>query len=517
MNEVLLNKIKYLLSFKFNTEEDMKYLPLLEKILYDFIVQMEEKYNTQVSKNAYYNFLLNNLNGNIKSIIIPSDTFFYHPLGFLELSTNLKPLLKKYNMMGIETTEELKQSILKRNYYHSLLQVVKTTRESRGIVSTNPKYIDKYEVVVGCRTLENSCMYTLEKAFTMAQSLSLTDLVRLYKVKSKVVYPDGTSHYHFNYYKALDYDNLDIMNIAKMLEVVIGEEELMHISVVGDFESLDRFNEKYDELLGNLRFDMNTKDREYNCLKFFSKYMTSLIEESNKTRKIEIVKVLNNLVFMMYDKKLTEMLKRPLDKMKMKKISRDIKILEEAMLYNEEVKVHNQMAHVQLLKSIKDKFKIAMIKGGNSSKNIKEYTIYSRDKKKNRSVLSSSLPINFNNNIVTFEIHEMSKYDDNTLIRFSTFVYNSDLRERYNYENLYLAIKDIKLLYDTTDLGVVTKESEKIRKLIAERIVNPQIMELIQNERASFLGEFVYNSEQAKAYIFKNSKIVEMLLARGGK
>ena len=42
-------------------------------------------------------------------------------------------------------------------------------------------------------------------------------------------------------------------------------------------------------------------------------------------------------------------------------------------------------------------------------------------------------------------------------------------------------------------------------------------MELIQNERASFLGEFVYNSEQAKAYIFKNSKIVEMLLARGGK
>ena len=82
---------------------------------------------------------------------------------------------------------------------------------------------------------------------------------------------------------------------------------------------------------------------------------------------------------------------------------------------------------------------------------------------------------------------------------------------------MYLAIKDIKLLYDTTDLGVVTKESEKIRKLIAERIVNPQIMELIQNERASFLGEFVYNSEQAKAYIFKNSKIVEMLLARGGK
>lgn len=511
MNEVLLKKIKYLLSFKFNSEEDMRYLPLLEKILYNFVIEMEEKYNKQVSKNAYYNFLLNNLNNNIKSIIIPSDTFFYHPLGFLELSTNLKPLLKKYNSMGIETTEELKQSILKRNYYYHLLQVVKSTRTTRGIVSTNPKYIDKFEVVTGCRTIENSTLYLLEKAFTMAQSLTLTNLIRLYKVKYKVVYPDGTSHVYFNYYKALDYENVEIMNIAKMLEVVIGDEKLMQISIEGNFGEIDKFNEKYDELLGNLRFDMNTKDREYNCLKFFSKYMAMIIEEENKMRKVEIIKVLNNLIFMMYEKKLLELLKNPLNKMQMNLISHDIKTLEECMLYNEEIKFHNQMSHVQLLKSIKDKFKIAMVKGGTSSKNIKEYTIYSRDKKKNRSVLSSLLPINFNNNIVTFEIHETSIYEGNTLVRFSTFVYNSDLRERYTYENLYLSVKDMKLLYDTSDLGVITKESEKIRKLIAERIVNPQIMELILNERASFLGEFVYNSNQDKGYILKNAKIVSML------
>ena len=62
---------------------------------------------------------------------------------------------------------------------------------------------------------------------------------------------------------------------------------------------------------------------------------------------------------------------------------------------------------------------------------------------------------------------------------------------------------------------MLTRESEKIRKLIAERIINPQIMDLIIKERSSFLGEFIYNKEQDKAYIFKNSQIVDLLQKRG--
>lgn len=515
MNEVLLKKIKYLLSFKFNSEEEKKYLPLLEKVFYEFVVLMEEKYNREVPQNTYYNFLLNKLNSNIKSIIIPSENFYYHSLSFLELSTDLNDNLKEYNNLGVPTTRDLKKIILKRNYFYYLLEAVKTTRESKGIISLEPAYLDKYQVVTGCRTLEKSSLYQLEKSFTMAESVTLTNLIKLYKVKTRVVYPDGTSHKYFNYYKVLDSDDKENLNIAKMLEVVIGEEELMRMSLEKDFTIIDSFNEKYDEILGNLRFDLITKERKYNCLNFFSKYMSILKEENNKAKKIEIIKLLNNLIFMMYDKKLTELLKKPLSKSEINTISKDIKTLEESMLYNEEIKFHNQMEHVQLLKSIKDKFKITMLKGGNINKNLKEYTIYSKDKKKERAVLSTVYPITLNNNIVTIEINKSINLDKKVLICFKTIVYSSDLYEKYNYQNIYLSVSEIKLLYNTSDFKVLTRESEKIRKLIAERIINPQIMDLIIKERSSFLGEFIYNKEQDKAYIFKNSQIVDLLQKRG--
>ena len=59
MNEVLYNKIKYLLEFKNTSEENSKYTNLLEKIFYELIISLEENYNTENTKtNAINNFFI---------------------------------------------------------------------------------------------------------------------------------------------------------------------------------------------------------------------------------------------------------------------------------------------------------------------------------------------------------------------------------------------------------------------------------------------------------------------------
>ena len=126
MNEVLYNKIKYLLEFKNTSEENSKYTNLLEKIFYELIISLEENYNTDNTKNSYYSFLLNKLNNNIKSIII-SNNFSYNESGFLELNKNLKSLLNPYIEQNITITNPLKENILKKNYFYYLLLALKNT------------------------------------------------------------------------------------------------------------------------------------------------------------------------------------------------------------------------------------------------------------------------------------------------------------------------------------------------------------------------------------------------------
>ena len=112
MKEVLLKNIKYLLNYKLNTS-DARYEVLLEKIFYEFLVNMEALYNRSMERKAYYQFLLSRLNKNIQSIIIPAKKFAYHKDGFLELGISLKEKLGAYKEEGISLSEKEKEELLK--------------------------------------------------------------------------------------------------------------------------------------------------------------------------------------------------------------------------------------------------------------------------------------------------------------------------------------------------------------------------------------------------------------------
>ena len=140
MKEVVLRNIKYLLNFKLNNDDE-RYARLLEKIIYEFLTNMDEVYNKDLEKANYYNMLLNKMNENIKSIIIPANQFLYHRQGFLELGNSLKEKFDvlEENIGSEKVTKSKKEEILKMTYFYYFLSAVKN---NEGTIGFKEKHLD---------------------------------------------------------------------------------------------------------------------------------------------------------------------------------------------------------------------------------------------------------------------------------------------------------------------------------------------------------------------------------------
>lgn len=511
VNENLMKKIRYLLSFKFNSDEEPKYIPLLEKVFYDFIVSMEENYNFDSNKNTYYNLLLNKLNHHIKSIIIPSDTFYYHPLGFLELSTNLSDKTDKYELANVSLSRNLKEEIFKINYFYQLLLVIKTTKTHIGICSTSSSDIDKYNFIIGADYFGEDKNSIMEKVFTEVEALELTDCKKLYKNKYKVMYPDATTHTFFMYLKNLDFKYLEVVNMLKILEGVIGKTYLIDAEI-NDFKKfINEFNDKYDNLLGNLRFDINNENKRVQTYwNLISDLVYAIVNEKSSYRKIEYLKVLNYRLFKLYDKKIDEIVKDNLNKDDVLILQKEIKILEENMIYDEDYKLHKQMKHVELLNNIKKKINKFVFDDKNIFE-LKEYKISNSNRNKIREVKASFQPIKVNNTYVIINVLDNINLENKVFLKFSAEIYDFNTGLSKKYDNLSLLIDQIKYLYTSFELGVITKESDSVRIALAVRLINSDIMDIINNSRYGFVGEFVYSNFDKRCIIYKNGNIIEYL------
>lgn len=478
MNEVLNDKLKYLLDFKNITEDNSKYLNLQLKIFYEIIISLEKNYNEDKTQNAYYTFILNKLNNNIKSIIMSSN-FSYNESGFLELNKNLNVLLKPYKDLNIEISSSLKEMVLKKNYfYYLLLSLKKITK-----LSYLDRYINEY------------------------QSLKLSNFNKMYKKSYTVICPDGTKFNYFLYTKTIEDQFPYLVNICAILELIIGNYNMMNYYFNCDKSIIDEFNKKYDSVLGDLRYDEVNK-KIYNCTNLINELMRRIVKEETQYKKIEYLKKLNLVIFEIYNFYLTNVLNSKDDE-KIKKLNDELRILEENMLYNLDSRLHNNMEHVKILKNMKIKLSNYF---NNDKKNIKnEYTIYSQDKKRSNKVIASVQPITVGNKNVIINIKDIKSVGNRILLKTNIRVIDYDTLTKKIYEGIYLSLKEIKHLFSITDLGVLTRESEVIRPAIANRLLDDNIMDIIINERNNYLGDFVYKEKDNTCVIYKNQSIIDYL------
>lgn len=486
MKDALLKKIQYLLSFKLNEDIDVRYSKLLERIFYELIERMEEVYNykDEIPSHTYYNMLLNKFNKNIKTILIPADNFRYHSSGFLELSVNLKKSLDKYKQAGLEVDKELKEEIMKKNYFFYLLQVAKSTNKG-----------------IGFSQRENQSFKDLERYLNEYQAITLANFKKYLKKEYKVTCSDGTNFGYYVYTKCFDSKEILNMNAISMLEVVGNKKLFMNAELDGNVDILKEIDKKYDHLLGKL-------SNEFTTTTLISEFLKRIQAEENMYKKIEYFKKLNIFLFQMFDYKVTTVLNSK-DDNKIKSLLDEVHIMEMNMLYNLDSKLHDNLKHIAILKNIKNK--LSNYLNQDKTKVDKKYTIYSPDKSRKLEVSSSVQPIQVKQEYVSINIKDVKNIQNHLLIKvdFSILSFNSHANKIYS--DIYLSLNELKYLYSSSDLNVFTKESESIRTSIANRILNPTIMDIIKSERNNFLGEFVYSVDEERCIIYKNKSIEEIL------
>lgn len=483
MKEVLLRNIKYLLSFKLNNDDE-RYESLLEKIIYDFLTKMDEEYNKDLEKATYYNMLLNKMNKNIKSIIIPAKQFIYHKQGFLELGNSLKEKfdLLEENIGSDKVTKAKKEEILKMTYFYYFLSAVKNNGDSIGF---REKHLDK-----------------INSLLTEKQALDLAGITQIYKKGYSAIYSDGITHDYYVYTKCFSVSEILNINLISILELLLGKEECMKFSLEGDSAIFQEFDLRYSHLIEPIN------GKKYTASMLINEILKRIETVSSLAKKIEYAKKLNMFLFELYDYKVTTILNKK-EKEEIRKLNEEIKLLETLMIYNKEPKLSVKMLHVETLKKIKQKLENYLRQQKENIEN--EYTIYSLDKKRQTVVKSSVQPIHVENKYVTLHILDTKTIHNKVLVRINFNIIDFNHFTTKIYGNLYLTLKELKHLYSSTDLNVFTKESDVIRTSIANRLLNPTIMDIIKSERHNFLGEFIYDKEEDRCIIYKNKSIENML------
>lgn len=505
-NDILLKKISYLLSFKINDYNDNKYVPLLEKIFYEFIITMEKDYNYAVGKNAYYNLLLSKLNQHIKSIMITDGNSYYHPLGFLELSVNF---IKEFNLYDEkEKSLILKEQILKTDYFYHLLLAIKTSKNHIGLISYKNIEKDKYGFDIGTDIFDNDKFSIIEKAITYNQSLSLLGNNYNYRNDFLVIYPDGTKYKYFTYLHSKHIDNVLVLNFVNILEIVMGKKTLIDKEINDYNDYIEEFNDKYDYIINDYIFDKITGKRIQTPWNYMLD-LIYLVVNNTGYKKLEYMKIINLFLLKLYEDKINKIDNKNIQKEDVNNILGEIRKIEENILYNDSNQLNKQMAHIIILTNIKKKISDILEDKGNQEYKKYEYLVESNDKLNRLNLESSIKPLKINNTYITIDIKEVLRLENRYLVKFDTYNFNFDDLKEYKYKNIYLLIDNIKYLYSSLDLEVMSRESDVVRTMIASRIYNVDIMNIIINDRCGFLGEFVYSD--MKCTIYKNNKMVEYL------
>lgn len=489
MKEVLYEKIKYLLEYKLNitNEQDKGYRELLERLIYRFLIRMEEEYNHYDSNTKYFNLLLNRLNKNIKSIIIPADTFNYHPYGFLELKVSLKEEQNRYLENKVEITKEVKGEILEQIYNYQFLKVIKNNQDYSGF-----------------NGLKNQKYQYIEESLKELAAIELSSASKFYKKEYNVIYPDGTNYSYYMYTKSFTFKHLMSINVIKIFETVYDKKTLHDASLNSNIDKLEQFNLEYDHLFENLK----NKNNPYTFLIILEETLKRMENEKNMYKKCEYYKNILNYLIDAFNYKVTKTLNSKDDE-SIKKLLDDIRRIEENILYNSDARLNNNLEYIKTIKNIK--IKISNYMQNNNENKEKEYTIYSKDKKKKRTVKSSVQPINIDDKYVLIHISEIKNIGNKILIKLNIGISDFESIADKIYSDMYITVKEIKHLFSSTELGVFTRESEVIRTALANRIVNPNIMDIIRKERNNFIGEFIYSKEENRCIIYKNKSIEEML------
>lgn len=483
MKEVLLRNIKYLLNFKLNSDDE-RYEKLLEKIIYDFLTKMDEVYNKDLEKASYYNMLLNKMNENIKSIIIPANQFIYHKQGFLELGNTLKEKfdLLEENIGNDKVTKSKKEEILKMTYFYYFLSAVKN---NDGTIGFKEEHLSK-----------------INSLLTEKQAMDLAGITQIYKKNYSAISSDGITHDYYIYTKCFSVSDILNINLISILELIIGKEELMKASTSGDSTIFQEFDLRYSHLIEPVN------GKKITASMLINEFLKRIETSTSLAKKIEYARKLNTFLFELYDYKVTTVLNHK-EKEKINLLKEEIKLLETLMIYNKEPKLSVQMLHVEILKKVKQKLENYLKNQTEKTEN--EYTIYSLDKKRKTIVKSSVQPIHVENKYVTIKILDTKTIHNKVLVRINFNIIDFNNYTTKIYGNLYLTLKELKHLYSSTDLNVFTKESDVIRTSIANRLLNPTIMDIIKSERHNFLGEFIYDEEENRCIIYKNKSIENML------
>lgn len=489
MKEILIEKIKYLLDYKLNVSRDDvgKYRILLENLLYYFMVNMSEEYNYFESDTKFYNYMLNKLNQNIKSIIIPADKFNYHPYGFLEIRVSLNSEQQKYFNENLEITKQMREDILKQVYDYQFLKVIKNNGDISGFCSSkNSKY--KY----------------IDDILSMCHAIKLSGATRFYKKEYTVVYPDGTNYEYYIYTKSFTFDNLMSINVVNIFEIVFGSKILMEASLNSDINKLEQYNYEYDHLFENLK----NKNNPYTSLIILEETLKRMENEKNMYKKCEYYKNILSYLIDSFNYKVTKILNSG-DDDQVKQLLNDIRTIEENILYNSDVRLNNGLDYIKNLKNIK--IKVSNYLKNNSQSREKDYTIYSPDKSKKRIVKSTVQPIHIDNKCVLLHVLDIKNIGSRILVKLNINIIDFDLLSDVNFNDFYITLKEFKHLFSSTDLGVFTKESEVIRTALANRIINDSIMDVISRERNKFIGEFIYSLDENRCIIYKNKSIEDYL------
>lgn len=490
MKEALFEKIKYLLAYKLKTE-DLRYQRLLEQLFFEFIENADKLYNNgNIATASFYNLLLNKLNKNVKTIIIPSTHFKYSSSNFLEFGTNLKNQLIKYQEENIPITKELKEEVLKKKYFQYILQVMKNNENALGFLFPN-----------------NRSWLELERSLNEYQALTLSSRKKNYRKDYKIMYPDGTTYHYFVYTKAFDVAEVLNMNAIAMIEIIFGKEQLFFSDLQSNTGILKNFDKEYSHLLGELMYDEHGHVA-YIPTTIINEFLKRIRKEENAFKKIEYFKKLNCFLLELFDYKVTSTLNQK-DEEQIKKLSIDMKKMETCLLYNANYELNSTMTHIKLFKMIRNKME--NYQKQDRTKVEKEYTIYSTDKKKKEVVISSVQPIQIDNKYILIQVLDVYSMNNRVLIKTNLNVLDSASLASKVYTDIYISLKELKHLYSSSDLGIATRESEVIRNAIANRAFNPTIMDIIKKERHNFLGEFIYSATDDRCIIYKNKSIEKVL------
>lgn len=490
MKETLLERVKYLLSFKLNTE-DSTYTLLIETLFFEFLESVERHYRKDdISSSTFYNTLLDKINRNIKSIIIPALNFCYHPSGFLEFRVHLKDEILKYKNENISISKDMKEGILKKKYYSYMLEALKNHGNGIGF----------------CQKGDKSFLY-FEKALNEWQALELANMCKLYKKEYKTMYPDGTSYHYFLYTKDLASDSILCLNAIQMVEVLLGKKNLFQGELDGDLQVLKKFDDDYEHLLGNLQYD-KFGHSIYTATTIVNEFLKRIYHDDSVYKKLEYFKKLNQFLLEIFNYKVTSLLNLKKD-IEIDMLLQDLKVFESNMLYNVNYELNASMEHIKIFQNIKTK--LYNYQKQDKVQVEKEYAIESLDRKKHDVVTSSVQPIQVGNQYVVVHILDLRSMNSRILIKADFRVIDMGGLATRIYSGIYLSVKELKFLYSSSDLGFSMREAEVIREAIANRLVNPTIMDIIKTERNCFLGEFVYSKEEDRAIIYKNKSIENVL------